>query len=78
MISASLDALLKLSKVTSPQNYSNFWFIILFQDNARLKGKFPIGMLGIHFNVDLDNVLNDVIPLAIQVQFSIRSSPLVS
>ena len=32
-----------------------------------LREKFPIGMLGIHFIVDLDTVLHHIVPLAVQV-----------
>ena len=41
--------------------------------------KFPSGMLGIHFPVDLDTILYDVIPLAIKVlyTFPLNWSPIL-
>ncbi|XP_023347028.1 glutamate receptor ionotropic, NMDA 2B [Eurytemora carolleeae] len=46
------------------------------KDKVSLREKFPIGMLGIHFIVDLDTVLHHIVPLAVQI-FSYGAMSLV-
>ncbi len=56
------------------------WFVrrnLLFlylQEKVSQKDKFPVGMLGIHFTVGLGTILQDIIPLAIQVQYPLNLS----